>query len=95
MTTTPFGPNFRAMQSPETSAGLPLAYVAEIIFELTLMRQECCKAAATLIDSSPVDEVGLEECAVLDESMAKAHRTLHFALKTIRDNQERRKGPRP
>jgi hypothetical protein len=71
------------VQSPEPSATIPLAYAAEIVFELSLMRDECCAAARTIAETAPADERGLEECARLDEALRRAHSILQAAIKGI------------
>ena len=45
-------------------------------FELDTMRAACCRAASLLLKKRKVDEEDLEECARLDEALAKAHTLL-------------------
>ncbi len=82
------------MRTPEPAATLPLAYAAEILFELTQLRQECSDAAEGLVNAERLDEEGLEECARLDDAVAHAHRILLSALKSIKTSRNnRRLGP--
>lgn len=85
----------RRMKLPEQPVTLPLDYATELAVELHLMRGECSDAARELIQEAtegPVDEIGLEECAVLDEALARAHRHLQAALDTIRQLRAARGG---
>ncbi len=74
----------RRMKSPEQPMVLPLEYATELTMELLLMRGECCDAANALMQEQPLDEDGLEECAVLDEALARAQVLLHGAVANIR-----------
>jgi len=78
------------MNSPETPAALPLEYATELAMELHLLRGECSDAAQGMAEESPVDEVGLEECAVLDEALANAQRVLHAALARIKEMRSKK-----
>ncbi len=70
------------MKSSEQSLALPLDYASELSFELHLMRGECSEAARKLMAHHPVDEKGLEDCAVLDDALAQAKRLLDCALES-------------
>ncbi len=74
----------RPMKSPETPVALPLDYAAELALELHLMRSECSQVAQGLAEQDMLDEIGLEECAVLDEALARAHRLLQGTVSRIR-----------
>jgi hypothetical protein len=71
------------MNSPEEPITLPLDYATELAMELHLMRAECSDAAESLIGGDIVDYIGLEECAVLDEALARAQRVLQGAIGQI------------
>ena len=47
-------------------------------------------AAQAVIEDSPLDEIGLEECAVLDEALVRAQRVLHSAIVTIKKLRDSR-----
>lgn len=73
------------MKSPDNEAlALPLDYAAELAVEMQLMRAECCDAANTLLQETRVNEVGLEECAVLEEALARAQALLRGAVESIK-----------
>jgi len=72
------------MKSPEQHVALPLDYASELAMEMHLMRAECCDAAESLLEESPVDDVGLEECAMLDEALARAQSLLQKAVNSIK-----------
>ncbi len=72
------------MNSPRQFVAVPLDYAAELAFEMHLMRAECSDAARQLLDQTPPDEGALEECARLEEALAKAHRLLQGTVTAIR-----------
>jgi len=79
------------MKSSEQPVALPLDYVSEVSFEIHLMRGECSDAARRLLLQPRVDEIAVEECAVMDEALARAKRILDSAVERIRQSRRRRK----
>ena len=67
---------------------LPLDYVSELGIELHLMRGECVDLARELVTRKPLDEPGLEDCAELEEAVAKAQRILQGAVERIKRRRE-------
>jgi hypothetical protein len=47
------------------------------------MRLACSKAAQTLVNQKPLDEMDLEECARLDDALALAHRILKGTVRSV------------
>jgi hypothetical protein len=47
------------------------------------MRLACSKAAQTLANRKPLDEMDLEECARLDDALALAHRILKGTVRSV------------
>jgi hypothetical protein len=72
------------MNSPEQPVTLPLEYAAELAMEMHLMRGECSETARDLMQETQLDQIGLEECALLDEALAKAYRQLQGAVAVIK-----------
>jgi len=62
---------------------LPIGRTARIVFELDAMRAECSKAAQEVLNQPDVDGSEFEECAKLDDALAKAHRLLKANLRRI------------
>ncbi len=81
------------MRAPEPTA-LPLDYVAEIVLELGLVRDECVNAARAVMARKPLDEKLLEDCARLDDAVALAHRILQSNLKALQHARALGKSPR-
>jgi hypothetical protein len=73
------------MKSPEKPVALPLDYATELALEMHMMRAECCDAAFNVVREPPVDNAALEECAILDEALAKAQALLQSAVATIHE----------
>ncbi len=78
------------MSSPNPEVALPLDYAAELAFEMHLMRAECSEAAQRLVEQTPLDEAGLEECARLEETLAQAQRLLSATVERIRASRAER-----
>jgi hypothetical protein len=72
------------MNEPEQPMMLPLEYAAQIVFELECMRRECSEFANRLLSQRPLNECGLEQCAKLDDALARAHGILHHGLGSIK-----------
>ena len=81
------------MNKPDGPETLPLEYAAQIVFELNSMRRECRELAGRLMSRTPVSEQGLEECARLDEALARAHGLLREAVDGIKSNKFRQDPP--
>lgn len=62
---------------------LPIGRTARIVFELDAMRAECSKAAQEMLSQADLDGSEFEECAKLDEALARAHRLLKGHLRRI------------
>ncbi len=78
------------MKPTDQLTTLPLAYAAELAFEMCHMRDECSHAAQALMRRCPVDEAALEDCARLDDALAQAHEILQRALRRIQLARARR-----
>ena len=62
---------------------LPIGPTARIAFEIDATRAACSKVAQMLIDRAPLNEAELEECAQLDDALARAHRLLKATVRSI------------
>jgi hypothetical protein len=80
------------LERPDT---LPLDYAAQIAFELDAMRRECSEIAMVLLSQRTIDEANLEECARLDEALARANGILRSALKGIQTSRVKDRGNKP
>jgi hypothetical protein len=47
------------------------------------MRAACCKAAQAALAKDPPDDSELEECARLDDGLARAHRLLKATVRQV------------
>ncbi len=52
----------------------------DLLFEMYLLRGDCCEAAKALARQPPLDHTALEHCARLDDSLAKTYRILQATL---------------
>ena len=71
------------MRTSKRHAALPIGRTARIAYEIDAMRAACSKAAQSLMNKKTLDEVELEECARLDDGLARAHRILKCAVRNV------------
>jgi hypothetical protein len=50
---------------------------------MDVMRGDCCKAAASLMNAKTLDEKELEDCARLDDALVEAQRILKKTVRRI------------
>jgi hypothetical protein len=81
------------MSKPENSDSitLPLEYAAQIVFELHSMRRECSEFASHLLSQPNTTERDLEDCARLDDALARASRLLRTALESVQVDRNKRR----
>ncbi len=78
------------MKSPNKAVTILTDYAVDLMFEIYLMRGDCSQAAQGLLGQSQVDEASVEDCARLDEALAKAYRSLRQTVERVRRSQARR-----
>ncbi|PWU09199.1 MAG: hypothetical protein C5B50_27730 [Verrucomicrobia bacterium] len=71
------------MNSSKRQPSLPVGRTARLAFEIDSLRKHCSQSAEYLVSQDPYDEAELEECARLDEALAKAHRLLRQTVRSI------------
>jgi hypothetical protein len=71
------------VKSNKRDTTLPIGRAARIAFDIDATREGCSKAAQLLLSDPECDEAELEECARLDEALARAHRLLKAAVREI------------
>jgi hypothetical protein len=71
------------VRSTKRHATLPIGRTARLAYEIQAMRAGCCQAAQVLMKKKNLDEAELEECACLDDALAKAHRLLKGTVRSI------------
>lgn len=64
------------MRVNKSKVNLPIGRAAHVAFQIEALRAECCAAARLLTNETPLNEEELEECAELDDALAKAQRLL-------------------
>ena len=62
---------------------LPIGRAAHVAFQIDALRAECCAAAQLLTKETPLNEEELEECAELDDALAKAQRLLKSTVARV------------
>jgi hypothetical protein len=79
------------VRSTKHHSALPIGRTARIAFEIDAMRAGCCEAARALLRKRSVDEPELEECARLDDALARANRLLKTTVRDIMLSRLRRR----
>jgi hypothetical protein len=75
--------NLCRVRSTKSHAALPIGRIAKVAYELDTLRAACSKAANNLVNKTPPDETELEDCAQLDDALAKAQRILKFSVRNV------------
>ena len=71
------------MRSTKNHAGLPIGRTAKLAYEIDTLRDSCSKAANALVNKEPLEEAELEECAQLDDALARAQRILKLSVRNV------------
>lgn len=71
------------MKTRKRKVELPLGRAAMLAFQLEVLREQCCEAAAFIVQRKNYDQEALEECARLDDALATAHRILRYNVAGI------------
>lgn len=82
---------FARLKSTKREPALPIGRTARIAFEIDAVRAGCSKAAQHLMRQTPLNEAELEECARLDDALAKVHRLLRATVRGIMVSRLNRK----
>jgi len=75
--------NDSCVRSTKNHAGLPIGRTAKLAYEIDTLRASCSKAANALVNKDTLDEAELEECAQLDDALAKAQRILKLSVRNV------------
>ena len=71
------------MRDIKTKAILPIGRTAQLAFQIEALRAECCAAAQILANEKTLNEPELEECARIDDALAKAQRLLKSTVADV------------
>ncbi len=72
-----------SVRSTKRHSALPIGRTARLAYEIDAMRADCCKAARAVMKKKTLDEKELEDCARLDDALAKAHMLLKGTVRSI------------
>ena len=76
--------------TPDQQTAILLDQAVDLMFEIYLMRGDCSLAARSLVTGGQTD-AELEDCARLDDTLAKAYRLLQGTVRGIQKARVRRK----
>ncbi len=76
-------PHAGRVRTTKRKARPPIGRTARLAFEMDAIRAGCCVAAGGLMNEQPLSEAELEECARLDDALAKAQRLLKCTVRSI------------
>jgi hypothetical protein len=79
------------MKSPVKPTAVLVENAVDLMFEIYLLRGDCSAAAKALMARPRPDDAAVEECAHLDDTLAKAYRLLQKAVRNIQASRGRRK----
>ena len=81
----------QAVKSPEPSVPEVLERAVNVLFQIYVLRGECSTAARELLRRGESGERGVEDCARLDDALAKSYRTLQTTIRAIQASRSRRR----
>jgi hypothetical protein len=81
------------VKSQNQKTALLLDNAVDLMFEIHVMRRDCCLAARSFSGKGHADGAALEDCARLEESLAKAYRMLQSTLQDIQFSRAKRGKP--
>ena len=71
------------VRSNRHNAIVPIGRAARLAFDMDTVRGACSRAARLLLKKQPLNEIELEECARLDDAVARSQRLLKAAVRNI------------
>jgi len=71
------------MKPSRRQTELPVRSAVRIAYQLDVTRAACSKVARRLLSREPVDEQELDECARLDEVIARVQKVLRATVRSI------------
>ncbi len=79
------------MKQPEPPTTVLLDNAVDLMFEIYLLRGDCSAAAKAMVTRGKADDAALEDCARLDDTLARAYRSLQHTVRSIQASRRRRK----
>ena len=78
------------MKKPGPKRNPLLDSTVALLFRIHLLRGDCCHMARVILDKKPSDDRALDECARVEEALAKSYRVLQGAVRSIQRTRARR-----
>jgi hypothetical protein len=78
------------VKGTDEKTAILLDQAVDLMFEIYLMRGDCSLAARQLVKSGYVEDGQLEDCARLDDTLARTYRILQSMVRTIQRSRARR-----
>lgn len=79
------------MKVNKSKAILPIGRTAQVAFQIEALRAECCAAAKILMEETPLNDAELEECARIDDALAKTQSILKSTVASVMISRLRRR----
>lgn len=73
----------QGVRTTKRHSALPIGRTARMAYDIDALREDCCRAARALVRRQTLNEAELEECARLDDALAKAHWVLKSAVRNV------------
>jgi hypothetical protein len=71
------------VRTTNQQVALPIGRTARLAYQVDALRADCSQAARDLVNEKTLDEATLEDCARLDEALARAQRILKCAVRDV------------
>ena len=78
------------MRAPDKQTAILLDHAVDLMFEIYLMRGDCSLKARQLVKTDHIEDGQLEDCARLDDTLARTYKILQSMVRTIQRSRARR-----
>jgi hypothetical protein len=79
------------VKKPQQRTALLLDNAVDLMFQIYLLRGDCSQAARSAMNNAKCDEDALEDCARLDDALAKAFKSIQNSVRTIQKSRASRR----
>lgn len=80
-----------SVKTPDQLTAMLLDQAVDLMFRIYLIRGDCSTAAQSLLAKHRLDHTAVEDCARLDDSLAKAYKSLQSTVRIIQRSRARKR----
>jgi hypothetical protein len=81
------------VKAPDRRTAKLLDQTVDLMFRIYVIRGACSEAASALLKKNRRDHLAVEDCARLDDTLAKVYRSLQSTVRVIQRSRARKRRP--